>query len=117
MPNSSDDSNVNRFHFEIQHVKGSRNFIPDVLSRLPLTTNAQPAILHDDDVSLHCAVRALSTNPRERLKTPTKRRQVIQYTLTAWPNKKRLLICTPYYAARYGLSIEDDILTRSKHIV
>ena len=35
---------LSQFHFEIQHVKGSRNFIPDMFSHLPIaSTNLEPA--------------------------------------------------------------------------
>ena len=107
---------LSRFHFEIQHVKGSRGFIPDTPSRLPIaSTNSELALLNDEDMSLHYSMHTLSASPvtlknilQDRQKDTTLQK-AIRYTLTSWPTKKTLTAeLLPYHIVRHELSIEDD---------
>ena len=85
---------LSRFHSEIQHVKGSRNFIPDTLSRLPIASiNSELALLDDEDTSLHHSVHTLSASPvtlkniLQHQQKDSTLQKVILYTLTSWPTK------------------------------
>lgn len=104
------------YNFDIVYQKGSDNVVADALSRLAVTSAAEPE-LDEEVVSvvLSCITKGqlqAATAESETLQT------VIKYIASGWPAKKILSPeVKPYHEVKEELSVIDNIVFRGDRIV
>lgn len=111
---------LTRFDFDIEHVAGKKFYIPDTLSRRPLSYGTDDVDILDEEEDITYHINIIHTDLEESFHITEKKikqsqtrelEKLIEYTGKGWPNKEEVTEeCKKFFKYRNDITIYRDIL-------